>query len=97
MADLNLAVSDRVETLQQLDAEAIRSLPELVMDRLPPDGKIMISQYHIVSSSGEDLVIVQGGQDRWFGISTLIVVGGFAVSSNGTKRPLTDEEKFPYE
>jgi len=94
MADLPSIVDDRVEKLRRLDASAIRSLPELSRDRLPPD--ILVSQHHVVGSSGEHLLVVQAGQDHWFGLKTSIVVGGFVLLPDGTCRELTDEEKSPY-
>lgn len=97
MSDLSAIVNDRVERLRQLDVDSIRSLPELVIENVQANVSINVNQYHLVASSGEHLVIVQGGQDRWFGISTMIEVGGFAISADGTRRPLTEEERMPYE
>jgi hypothetical protein len=94
--DMRSIVAGRVAKLQELDAAALRSLPAHSKENLPSNHKIVVSQYHEVAETGEHWIVVQGIQDRWLGLSTAIEVDGFVVESDGTRRPLTEPEKWPY-
>lgn len=89
-------VVDRMEKLQQLDMSAVHSLPKWTSEELPPDKKTEVIQYHDVLESGEHMVVVQVLRNRWFGLSTATEVDGFVMSTDGTKRPLKEEETWPY-
>lgn len=94
--DMRSIVTGRVAKLQELDAVALRSLPAHSKETVPSNRKIVVSQYHEVTETGEHRIVVQVIQDRWLGLSTAIEVDGFVLEADGTRRPLTETEKWPY-
>ena len=89
-------VADRVKALQQLDFGAIKALPGQSKESVPSLGKIAIIRYHEVAKTGEHLVVVQALRQRWFGLSTAIEVDGFVVGPDGARRPMAEQEKWPF-
>jgi hypothetical protein len=94
--DMRAMVIERVARLQKLDIETLCSLPEHSQEIVSPEEKVTVSQYHEVSEAGEHKLVVQALRPKWFGMFTAIQVEGFVVSKDGTKRPLTEKEKWPY-
>jgi hypothetical protein len=89
-------VADRVKALQQLDFDAIRALPAQKKETAPSLGKVEVIQYHDVVNAGDHLVVVQALRPRWLGLFTAIEVGGFVMAPDGTRRPLAEQEKWPF-
>jgi hypothetical protein len=93
---LREVVTDRVRALEQLGLAAIKTLPAQKKEAVPSLGKVEIIQYHDVGKTGEHIVVVQGLRQRWLGLSTAIEVDGFVVAPDDTRRPLAEEEKWPF-
>jgi hypothetical protein len=93
---LREVVTDRVRALEQLGFAAIKTLPAQKKETVPSLGKVEIIQYHDVGKTGEHIVVVQGLRQRWLGLSTAIEVDGFVVAPDGTRRPLAEQEKWPF-
>jgi hypothetical protein len=89
-------VEDRLKVLGQLDFDAIKALPAQKRETAPSLGKVEVIQYHDVANTGEHLVVVQALRSRWLGLSTAIEVDGFVMAPDGTKRPLVEQEKWPF-
>jgi len=93
---LRETVRSRVEALQRLDSDAVGGLPAQQREDIPSLGKVAVVQYHDVTDGGDHRVVVQAARPRWFGIFTAIEVDGFVLEKDGTKRPLSEPEKWPY-
>jgi hypothetical protein len=89
-------VADRVKALQQLDFDAIKALPAQKKETAPSLGTVEVIQYHEVGKTGEHLVVVQALRQRWLGLSTAIEVDGFVMAPDGTRRPLAEQERWPF-
>lgn len=89
-------VAERLRSLQQLDLGAIKALPAQTKETAPSLGKVEIVQYHDTGKAGEHMVIVQALRQRWLGLSTAIEVDGFVVAPDGTRRPLSEQEKWAF-
>jgi len=94
--DMRTIVADRIANLQKLDVAALRALPTHSKEVLSSEENVALSQYHDVSDAGEHKIVVQVTRPRWLGLSTAIEVDGFVTTTDGTKRPLTDREKWAY-
>jgi hypothetical protein len=91
--EMRAVVVERVNVLQLLSFEAIKALPAQRKERL---GTIQITQYHDVLGTGEHVVVVQALQQRWLGIFTAIELDGFVTATDGSKRPPTEQERWPF-
>lgn len=94
--DMRVIIAERIDKLQKLDIATLQSLPPHSQETLLSEVKIAISQYHEISDAGEHKVIVQAIRPKWLGLSTAIEVDGFVCSSDGTRRPLSEKEKWAY-
>ena len=89
-------VADRIKVLQQLDVHAIKALPAQREETSLSLGKVRVIQYHDVDKTGEHMVVVQALRPRWLGLFTAIEVDGFVMTADGAKRPLAEQEKWPF-
>lgn len=94
--DLDELVALRVAELRRLNVSEIEGLPPHRTESLEGDVPTTISVYHDVSEGDEHLIVVQATRDRWGGLSTLIAVNGFVVTTTGEPRSLTEKEKWNY-
>jgi len=92
--NLRKIVAERLVRLKALDSMELESLPSHTTEALA--AKITVTQYHEVDGPGEHKIVVQASQPRWLGIMDDVEVDGFVVAPDGTKRPLGEEEKWPY-
>lgn len=95
-APMREVVADRLKKLQQLDLTAVKSLPAQTKEILSSLGNVTLAQYHDVTTRGEHRVVVQAVRPRWFGLFTAIEVDGFVVVPDGTRRPLAEQERWPF-
>jgi hypothetical protein len=92
--DLGKIVADRLVRLKGLDSTALESLPPHTTEALT--SKVTVTQYHEAHWTGKRKVVVQASRSRWLGTLDDVEVDGFVVAPDGTRRPLTEEEKWPY-
>lgn len=85
---------ERRATLSTLSDEAIMSLPPMLSETISAQQNVQVTQYHDVLAAGEHLVVVQASRERWFGLFTSIAVDGFALVPDGSRRELTEQEKW---
>lgn len=96
-AAMREVVAERLRSLQQLDLGAVKALPAQTKETAPSSlGKVEIVQYHDTGKTGEHMVVVQALRRRWLGLSTAIEVDGFVVAPDGSRRPLTEQEKWAF-
>ena len=93
---MRAVVAHRLKELQQLDPDAIKALPAQIKETEPSLGKVEIIQHHEVVKTGEHYVVIQALRQRWLGLFRAIEVDGFVMTLAGTRRPLTEQEKWPF-
>lgn len=97
IADMRSIVSRRVSELRTMDVESIRRLPPHSTEQPSEDERVICNLFHEVAPGGEHVVVVQAVRDKWFGVSTAIVVDGFAIAGDGTTRDLTEQDSWKYD
>jgi hypothetical protein len=90
-------VAARIEPLRQLGPADIDALPRTAKEVVAsPRGRIAVHTYHDVLPGNGHLIVVQALRDHWFGITTAIQIDGFVLDSQGVRRPLSEEETWPF-
>ena len=89
-------VRARIVKLEALDDASLRTLPALVEETEGTKPVITIFQYHDQSPNGEHTFVIQASHKRWLGMFTATEVDGFVISADGSRRGLTESEKWPF-
>jgi hypothetical protein len=90
---LNAAVSEEVVRLKALDFSTLEKLPASA-ERPARDQAttIAVIVWHDVLPSGEHRLVAQASRKTRLGFGAYLSADGFAISSNGDRRALSDEE-----
>jgi|ERR1051325_1086270 hypothetical protein len=94
--DMRPIVRARITKLQALDDASLRTLPSLVEEIEESNPVITIFQYHDQSPNGEHTFVIQASRKRWLGMFTATEVDGFVITTDGSRRGLTESEKWPF-
>lgn len=90
---INAAIDDEVNHLKALNTKALTFLPAYSERDANLDGKVVhVTTWHEVLPSGEHQILLMVVREIWGGMFSYDWRGGFALSSNGGMRALTDEE-----
>jgi hypothetical protein len=90
---LNAAVRDEVERLKTLALSQMKGLlPSTERKMTVDDEVIVLTTWHDVLPSGEHRLVAQAGKKVMFGLGVYLSADGFAVSSSGTVRTLSNDE-----
>lgn len=96
-SDLNRLVAERIELLKHMPATQLRLLGEHMRETVVIRGQIgSLSVYCDRIGKGARRIVVQALRDRWFGLSTAIVVKGFVLNEADERVDLTEGDLFEF-
>ena len=91
------AVHERLASLREMSDAEIVAMPESKTEQLELLGEpVSITTYRALGRTGQTLVVVQAGHDRWFGITTEIEAAGFVISERGERIQAPEELLWDY-
>ncbi len=91
------AVHERLASLRPMSRAEIEALPESQTTELELLGEpVTITTYRALAPTGQTLVVVQAGHDRWLGITTEVEAAGFVVSEGGEQIEAPEELLWHY-
>jgi hypothetical protein len=80
--------------LSSLSFEEVQALPHFKKeDVVTAEGTFTLQWYHDTLPSGDHLVAIQAWRDGPLRLFNWVDAEGFVIGADGTKRPLTQEEK----
>jgi hypothetical protein len=95
--EMRAAAQERLSRLREMSPAEIERLPEAESAKLQILGEpAWLAVYRAQQASGETLVVVQAGHDRWFGITTEIEAVGFVALPSGEKVDASEEMLWEY-
>jgi hypothetical protein len=90
-------VRSKLAALEDLDDEALGGLPAYSETIAKYAGKdVLVGVHNVAMADGSRKIVVQAIQDRWFGLSTRIVVAGLVLGAKGGRRRAADSELWDF-